>query len=53
MLLDITGRFTLFVCVEQNTGCADRQEFSVPVQAVFDSVVSLSGVLGFGIPHTH
>lgn len=34
--LDITDRFTLFVCMEQNTGCADRQEFSFLVQAVFD-----------------
>lgn len=53
IVLDITGRFTLFVCMEQNIGCADRQEFTVLVLAVLDSAVSLSGVSGFGIPHPH
>lgn len=51
-VLDSTGRFTSFVCVEQNNGCADRQEFSFLVQAVFDSAVSLSGVWVLAFPTT-
>lgn len=50
IVLDITDRFTLFVCVEQNAGCADRQEFSLLVQAVFDSAVSLSSVWVLAFP---